>query len=542
MHKIIFIADFFEEHVPGGGELNNEQLINLLREKGYDVRKVQSHTVSPGLVREHRDEFFIISNFINLSFECRQMLTELNYIIYEHDHKYLKSRNPAVYKDFKAPSKGIINYFFYKEAMAVVCQSNFHRNIILKNLDLDNVVSVGGNLWSLASLKTIRGISKKEKKNGCSVLESSIPHKNTLATIKYCQTKKLNYDLVSDSNYIRFLEKLGANKKFLFFPKTPETLSRVVVEARMMNMSVLANNLVGACEEPWFGLKGEKLIDYMTSKREEIAKTFVDVIESKKKINKTEISIISTFHEGEEFLEDFLENITSQSIFDKCELILIDAASTGKEKDIVINYTKKHDNILYYRLEEKLPVTPCLNMAIKKSSGKYLTFGFIDDRKERTCLETLLREIKKEPDVDLVYGDVLQTSIPNEKFEDSSSTALFEHSTYPFSRENMVKCLPGPMPLWTRLIHDKCGLFDDKECNYADDWDMWLRAVTRGSKFKKVDKTIGLYYTGGRSFHNDNLEQKKEEAKIFFRYSYLFGTNFNKYMSYFQQFLEGEDS
>ena len=63
----------------------------------------------------------------------------------------------------------------------------------------------------------------------------------------------------------------------------------------------------------------------------------------------------------------------------------------------------------------------------------------------------------------------------------------------------MVKCLPGPMPLWTRFIHDKSGFFDDKECDYADDWEMWLRAVARGSKFKKVDKTVGLYYTGGRS-------------------------------------------
>ena len=44
MNKIIFIADFFEEHVPGGGELNNEQLINLLKEEGYDVKKF-NHTL-----------------------------------------------------------------------------------------------------------------------------------------------------------------------------------------------------------------------------------------------------------------------------------------------------------------------------------------------------------------------------------------------------------------------------------------------------------------------------------------------------------------
>ena len=537
MNKIIFIADFFQEHVPGGGELNNEQLIHLLREEKYDVKKIQSHVVNAKFINDNRDKFFVISNFVNLNFECRKLLTKLRYVIYEHDHKYLKSRNPATYKNFKADKRNIINLCFYKEAMAVICQSNFHKNIILKNLDLKNVLSVGGNLWSVESLEAIRKICKKDKKDSCSIMESPIVHKNTLTAIKFCQAKKLNYELVSDSNYIKFLEKLGKNKKFLFLPKTPETLSRVVVEARMMGMSVMTNNLVGACQEPWFELKGEDLIDHMLTKRKEITKIFVDIISSDKKANETEVSIISTFHEGEKFLEGFLKNITSQSIFDKCELILIDAASPGEEKNIVDKYAKKYDNIFYHRLDERLPVTPCLNMAIEKSNGNYLTFGFIDDRKETTCLETLLEEIKKQPDVDLVYGDVIQTSTPNENFEDNSSKLLFEHSTYEFSKENMVKCLPGPMPLWDKFIHDKCGLFDDKECDYADDWEMWLRAVARGSKFKKVNKTVGLYYSGGRSFRNDNLEQKKEEARIFFRYSYLFGTNFNKYMSYFQQFV-----
>ena len=47
----------------------------------------------------------------------------------------------------------------------------------------------------------------------------------------------------------------------MFFPKTPETLSRVIVESRMMGMSVITNNLVGATKEDWYALKGEELID-----------------------------------------------------------------------------------------------------------------------------------------------------------------------------------------------------------------------------------------------------------------------------------------
>ena len=53
---------------------------------------------------------FIISNFIELSPEVIEELKKSRYVIYEHDHKYLKSRNPATYKDFKAPPSEIVNY------------------------------------------------------------------------------------------------------------------------------------------------------------------------------------------------------------------------------------------------------------------------------------------------------------------------------------------------------------------------------------------------------------------------------------------------
>ena len=71
---------------------------------------------------------------------------------------------------------------------------------------------------------------------------------------------------------------MGKNKTFIFFPKTPETLSRVTVEARMMNMKTITNNKVGASQEPWFNLKGEELIGKMIGKREEITNTIIEVL------------------------------------------------------------------------------------------------------------------------------------------------------------------------------------------------------------------------------------------------------------------------
>ena len=540
MNRIVFIADFFADQVLGGGELNNEELISLLIQENYLVNKINSNSVDISLLKENKDSFFIISNFVNLSWECREWISRnTSYIIYEHDHKYLDSRNPASYRNFKAHAAALRNYSFYKNAQAVVCQSDFHKNIVQDNLNLNNIISVGGNLWPLNTLDKLKEFSKKEKESKCSIMESNIPHKNTYKTIRYCESKNKEYDLISDANHINFLDKLSKNNTLAFFPGTPETLSRIACEARMMGMSVITNDLVGATHEKWFKLKGEKLINHMTNKRKEIVNMVKDVFgKSSIRKKRKEISIISTFHDGSKYLKHFLDDITAQTIFEKCELIFIDAASSGNEREIIDEYRKQYDNILYYRLEENLLPTPCLNLAIKKSNGKYITFGFIDDRRKKDCLEILLKEIENS-DVDLVYGDVLETKVENETFDNNSSNnTLFEHSTYGYSKENMVKCLPGPIPLWKKSIHDKCGFFDEDGCDFADDWDMWLRAVNSGSKFKKTNKVVGLYLKGGRSQQDRNIKQAKEEAKIFYKYKHLFGDNFSKYEPYFRQFLE----
>jgi hypothetical protein len=270
MNKAIFIADFFANEIPGGGELNNKEFIDIIRSSGVDVEKVKSTKLTPSDIKANKDSRFIVANFMGLREDVKESLYDKKYIIYEHDHKYLKSRNPALYKDFQAPPAEIINYEFYKNAAAVVCQSSFHKGIVEKNLELNNIFSVGGNLWSTQTMNFLESLSDVAKENRCSIMNSNIPHKNTFDAIRYCKVKKLDYDLIPNMSYHNFLKALSKNDTFIFLPKTPETLSRVVVEARMTGMKVITNNHVGATQEEWFNLKGKPLIQLMRDKREQI--------------------------------------------------------------------------------------------------------------------------------------------------------------------------------------------------------------------------------------------------------------------------------
>lgn len=265
--KIIFIADFFVEQILGGGELNNDELLKMLTQDGHEVLKINSHQVTPEFIDRNIDAKFIVANFVNLKPDLISKLYNTKYIIYEHDHKYLRSRDPGIYPDFKAPDEAIINLEFYSNAQAVMCQSQFHLEIVKMNTNLNNLVNLSGNLWSESSLRYMKSLAKKPKSECYSIMESNISHKNTREAVMYCAHKKIPYSLVSNQNYETFLDQLSNNNTLIFLPKTPETLSRVVVEARMMGMSVVVNKMIGATRESWYQLKGLDLIEYMYSKR-----------------------------------------------------------------------------------------------------------------------------------------------------------------------------------------------------------------------------------------------------------------------------------
>lgn len=261
----------------GGAELNDAVLIDEIF-KGQGKR-FQSHLITRDFLQENRNSLFIISNFLNLSFECKAYIRDnCSYIIYEHDHKYLKRRNPALFDDFKAPKDEIVNYDFYKSAQKVIVQSEFHKEIVHKNLGIENLYSVGGNIWSEDILTLLNALGSREKTEKCFIMNSPIEHKNTSDAVKFCKIKGIPYNLVKSGVYKEFLINLASHSQFAFFPKTPETFSRVIAEARMMNVKVFTNKMSGIVHEPWFeATSSQELINLMRSKKQEIKQVIENV-------------------------------------------------------------------------------------------------------------------------------------------------------------------------------------------------------------------------------------------------------------------------
>lgn len=213
-------------------------------------------------------------------------------------------------------------------------------------------------------------------------------------------------------------------------------------------------------------------------------------------IKKPLVSIITSLYNGDEFINHFLIDITRQTIFDQCELIIINANSPGNEEPIIIQFMEQYPNIIYKKLSYDPGLYAVWNIAIKMARSEFISNANIDDRMAPNFLEVHSKALQNNPQIDLVYSDSYWSTTPNMTFEQNNSSYLYPcgKPSPEFSKKAMSICLPACHPVWRKSLHDRYGFFDEK-FKALGDHEMWLRVVQRGSVFKKVPGVFGVYYT-----------------------------------------------
>jgi len=295
----------------------------------------------------------------------------------------------------------------------------------------------------------------------------------------------------------------------------------------------------------FLGVKPEDLLNSIESKRNEVLEKISKIIDNnqvnfEQSLLLPNISVITTLYNASEYIEGYLNSFKEQTYINK-ELIIVDANSTDNSYELFQKfYSQNHDlNIKYIKCDVKINQMKALNIALENSVGEYIAICLIDDRPANDWLEVLSKHLFFNNDIDLVYGDTLQTNKPNETFTNNSSHGrLYEHSRKEFSKENMIKCLPGPMPMFRVSMVKKHGAHRE-DLPHAGDWELWNRCVRGGSIFKKISSPVGLYFSNPKGMSTDpekSLIKLKEEKQVFYEYRDVFGKhNFNTFRLYFDQ-------
>ena len=139
-----------------------------------------------------------------------------------------------------------------------------------------------------------------------------------------------------------------------------------------------------------------------------------------------------------------------------------------------------------------------------------ITNANIDDRRNPHSIELQVKALEEDQACELVYSDYLVTNFPNETFEFNHCVYIKENPE--FSPELIYMCLPGPQPMWRKFLHEKYGFFDEQFKAFGD-WEMWIRAVSMGAKFKKIPEISGLYYLNPKGLSTD-IDKDKQQSRL----------------------------
>jgi len=206
------------------------------------------------------------------------------------------------------------------------------------------------------------------------------------------------------------------------------------------------------------------------------------------------VSAIASLYRGGDFIEQFMDNITSQSCFDDyCELVIVDADSPENEFDTIKRYLAHHKGINYIRMNYRIGIYDAWNVGAKVARGEYLTNTNMDDLRRQDSMELQAAALDNLPFVDVVYQDFYYTFDPRLSFEEIAAFG-YESNLPIITPYNMMEFnSPHNAPMWRKSLHDELGYFDT-HFKSAGDYEFWMRCLAAGKCFYKLNDPHVVYY------------------------------------------------
>ena len=194
------------------------------------------------------------------------------------------------------------------------------------------------------------------------------------------------------------------------------------------------------------------------------------------------ISIITPNFNRETIFQETIASIQKQT-YSNWEHIIVDDGSTDNSWDFLENYSNNEPRAkVFKRNREPKGAATCRNIAVEKSSGKYLLFLDTDDLLAEHCLEQRLNAINEYPECDFLIFPML---LFKKKIDDLNllwNIDSKEDDLSRFFRADPV--CQGTGTLWKKDSFLKVGLWDESLYLWQD-IDLHIQSLLKGVIYKK---------------------------------------------------------
>jgi GT2 family glycosyltransferase len=195
------------------------------------------------------------------------------------------------------------------------------------------------------------------------------------------------------------------------------------------------------------------------------------------------VSLVTPSFNQAPFLEACILSVINQD-YPNLEYWVYDGGSTDSSPDIIQKYSR---NLAGWQSRSDAGQADAINQAWRKSRGKYVGWLNSDDMLMPDSLHTSVSYLERNPDVDLVYGDLLRV--------DQEGQPLEQYEYAPFDLKNMLlqqQSIPQPGTLIRRDVFQEVGVLD-QELHYLMDLEYWLRLGLAGKQIGYLSKTLAIF-------------------------------------------------
>lgn len=211
------------------------------------------------------------------------------------------------------------------------------------------------------------------------------------------------------------------------------------------------------------------------------------------------ISIVLPVYSGERFLAESIESVIRQT-YQNWELLILDDCSKDNTADIAKEYCEKDHRIHYYLNKKNLRLPGNLNRGFSLAKGEYLTWTSDDNMYRPNALECMLRKLKENNNVDLVYASY--------QVIDESGKPIMVSKADPRGLDHILGSnVVGACFLYTRKAYELVGDYDT-DLLLVEDFDYWQRMFAC-VKATYIDEVLYDY-----RWHENSLTSTKKTQQF----------------------------
>ena len=222
------------------------------------------------------------------------------------------------------------------------------------------------------------------------------------------------------------------------------------------------------------------------------------------------VSVVIPAYCASAFIVETLKSVFDQTFTDYEVIVVNDGSPDTKELESVIE--PWINRIVYLKQENQGP-SAARNAAIKLARGEYIAMLDSDDSWLPNYLAEQIRELKSDPQLDMIYSDAL----------------LFGDAE--FAGRTFMECSPssGPVTFESLLTYQTtiittcsvvrksalldAGLFDPAFIR-CEDFDLWLRLTHQGSRISYKRQVLARHRVHNESLASSSIKMVESQINV----------------------------